>query len=335
MKTTSKKRSFYIYCFLLVLFLIGFTYAFGNTRKKNQQPITDTRFALNTVITITLYDTDNTQILNHAFELCEQYEKVFSRTAPDSELYKLNHSSQNTIQVSNDLASLIQTGLYYSRLSKGAFDISIAPVSQLWDFTSETPVIPDNTSIKEQLPYIGYWNFSLDGSTLTRKQAHNQLDLGAIAKGFIADKIKEYLQCKGVQSAIINLGGNILCVGDKNGQPFNIGIQAPFKERNVTLTNLKIKDKSIVTSGIYERCFTKNDKLYHHLLNPETGHPYENELSSVTIISNKSVDGDALSTTCFAMGLEKGLAYINSQKDLEAIFVDSKGSLHYSKGLKK
>lgn len=335
MKRTSKNPPFFISCFLLILFLASGLYAYSNSNKRNPQPITDTRFALNTVVTITLYDTTDTSILDDAFDICDRYETIFSRTSKNSELYQFNHSNTDKLQVSSELASLIQTGLQFSSLSKGAFDISIAPASELWDFTSETPVIPADSTIKKQLPYIGYQNFSIDGNTVTRNTTENQLDLGAIAKGYIADKIKEYLLSKEVHSAIINLGGNILCIGDKNGKPFNIGVQAPFKEINVTLTNLKLKDKSVVTSGIYERCFTKNDKLYHHILNPKTGYPYENELSSVTIVSDKSVDGDALSTTCFAMGLEKGLAYIDSQDHLEAIFVDSKGNLHYSKGLAK
>lgn len=335
MKRTSKNPPILISCILLVLFVIGGFYTYSTSFKNNQLPITDTRFALNTVVTITLYDTSDNNILDGAFQLCNKYEEIFSRTSKSSELYQLNHSTKKSISVSKDLASLIQTGLSYSQLSKGAFDITIAPISQLWDFTSETPLVPDDASIKANLPYIGYQHVTLKGNTVIRETIENQLDLGAIAKGYIADKIKEYLQQQGVHSALINLGGNILCIGDKNGHPFNIGIQAPFKERNVTLTNLKLKDKSVVTSGIYERCFTKENKLYHHILNPKTGYPYENDLSSVTIISDKSVDGDALSTTCFALGLKKGMDYINTHPDLEAIFVDTTGTLHYSNNFKQ
>lgn len=336
MKRTSQKHTFFFYCIILILFIITGIYIYNSTTsKQNNAPITDTRFALNTVVTITLYDSQDTKILDEAFRLCDKYEAIFSRTMTSSELYQINHSAQTTLQISDELASLVKTGLKYSSLSKGAFDISIAPVSELWDFTSETPAVPQKSEIEKQLTYVGYQNFSIAGNTLKKKQLGNQLDLGAIAKGYIADRIKDFLLKSGVFNAVISLGGNILCVGDKNGDYYNIGIQAPFKEHNVTLATLKIKNKSIVTSGIYERCFTQDNKFYHHILNPKTGYPYENELSSVTIISDKSADGDALSTTCFALGLEDGLAYINSHEAFDAIFVDSEGKIHYSDNLQK
>lgn len=335
MKITVQK-TFVLRCILLSLLLVLGIYIYHTNAKNNKiAPITDTRFSLNTIVSITLYDSSDKNILNEAFTLCDKYESVFSRTMQSSELYKLNHSHSTTCHVSNELASLIETGLYYSSISKGAFDISIAPVSQLWDFTSEEPVLPDSEKVKHSLVFVGYSNFKLKNTCLTKKKPENQIDLGAVAKGYIADKIKDYLLNQGVKSALINLGGNILCVGDKNGKPFHIGVQAPFKERNVTLTTLDIKNKSIVTSGIYERCFTAGNQFYHHILNPRTGYPYENDLSSVTILSDKSLDGDALSTTCFALGLKDGLEYVNSRNDIDAIFVDSKGTIHYSKHFKK
>lgn len=336
MKRTSQKHLFFFYCVILILFAFTGIYMHNTAiRKKDNAPITDTRFALNTVVTITLYDSQDTKILDEAFRLCDKYEAIFSRTMTSSELYRINHATKTALQISDELASLVRTGLSYSSLSKGAFDISIAPVSQLWDFTSEIPVVPQKSEIEKQLTYVGYQNFSIAGNTLKKHQLGNQLDLGAIAKGYIADRIKDFLLTSGVNNAVISLGGNILCIGDKNGDCFNIGIQAPFKEHNVTLATLKIKNKSIVTSGIYERCFTQDDKFYHHILNPKTGYPYDNELSSVTIISDKSVDGDALSTTCFALGLKEGLAYINSHEAYDAIFVDYEGKIHYSDNLRK
>ncbi|SET10429.1 FAD:protein FMN transferase [[Clostridium] polysaccharolyticum] len=333
MKKTAPKKIHALLLLVLIIFLTAKgIYIYSGREKRNVlQPITDTRFALNTVVTITLYDCTDKNILEEAFQLCNKYETIFSRTLTASELYRVNHSDKRKLSISEDLASLIKTGLSYSSLSKGAFDISIAPVSQLWDFTAETPAVPSSLAIQKQLPYVGYQNFSIKDNTLIRKKQENQLDVGAIAKGYIADRIKQYLIRQNVHSAIINLGGNILCTGDKEGAPFKIGIQAPFKDRNVSLATLKIRDKSIVTSGIYERCFTENGKLYHHILNPKTGYPYDNNLSSVTIISDESVIGDALSTTCFALGLEDGLDYINRLETIDAIFVDSKGTMHYSK----
>lgn len=335
MKKTATNQRTLIYCLIFIGIGILLYAAFRNNRHSNPNPITDTQFALNTVITITLYDSTDTSILDGAFALCNHYEMVFSRTLESSELYQLNHSDKLTNTISNDLAELIESGLKYSQLSNGAFDISIAPVSSLWNFTAETPVIPAPQSITQALSFVGYDHFTLNGNAITKKDFNDALDLGAIAKGFIADRIKDYLLAHDVHSALINLGGNILCVGDKNGEDFTIGIQAPFKDRNITLDSLSLSDKSVVTSGIYERYFVEDDTLYHHILNPATGYPYENDLSSVTIISDKSVDGDALSTMCFALGLEKGMEYINKYEEFDGIFVTRDGEIYYSKNLKK
>ena len=157
------------------------------------------------------------------------------------------------------------------------------------------------------------------------------INLGAIAKGYIADKMKDYLLEEGVESAIIDLGGNVLCVGQRpDGSPFRIGVQMPFADRSETAAVMEISDKSVVSSGIYERYFEQDGVLYHHILNPSTGYPYENDLVSVTIISDESVDGDGLSTTCFALGLDKGMELINSLPDVQAVFITEDYQLHYS-----
>lgn len=335
MKITTKAR-IRSYCIVfIVLFLIAVAYLYQSSSKGNKTPITDTQFALNTAVTITLYDTQDTSILDGAFNLCRQYENVFSRTLEGSELYQLNHSDKKTFTLSAELASLISTGLTYSSLSNGAFDISIAPISQLWDFTSDNPVVPSTTDIQANLPYVGYQNFTLNSTTLTRANIHNELDLGAIAKGYIADRIKDYLLFHNVRSAVINLGGNILCVGDKHGTPFTIGVQTPFEDHTKTIATLQITDRSIVTSGIYERYFMQDSKLYHHILDPKTGYSYDNDLIAVTILSDESVIGDALSTTCFALGYEKALTYLNSLTDVDAILITTDNQLHYTNNFPK
>lgn len=162
------------------------------------------------------------------------------------------------------------------------------------------------------------------------------LDLGAIAKGYIADKIKEFLMEKGVKSAIINLGGNVLCIGGKPDKaPFNIGIQKPFADRKETIAVMELSDKSIVSSGIYERFFERDGNFYHHILNPKTGYPYDNSLVAVTIISDKSVDGDGLSTSCFALGLEEGMKLINSIENVHAVFITDDYKPHFSDGFEE
>jgi thiamine biosynthesis lipoprotein len=161
-----------------------------------------------------------------------------------------------------------------------------------------------------------------------------QIDLGGIAKGYIADRLKEYLSEQGVTGAIIDLGGNILCMGGKTTtDPFRIGIQQPFADRNETIATIDIRDKSVVSSGVYQRYIqTEDGKIYHHILDPSTGYSFDNGLLGVTIISEKSVDGDGLSTTVFALGLEKGLELVESLDDVEAAFITEDETIIYSTG---
>lgn len=289
-------------------------------------------FKLDTVITITVYGTNDESILDECMDICDYYEGLFSRTLPSSELYRLNHGEIS--EVSEETASLIRTGLMYSELSGGAFDISIAPVSSLWDFTSEENTIPSAEDLERALALVDYRLVSLNGTRVSFEKEGMALDLGAIAKGYIADRIKEYLVEQGIEKAVINLGGNVLCLGNRpDNIPFQIGIQKPFAGRSEFLMTCGITDCSLVTSGTYERYFEKDGKFYHHLLNPATGYPYDNGLCAVTIQSEHSVDGDALSTICFALGPEKGMELLNSLPDVEGFFV-SEGDLaiQYSAG---
>lgn len=299
------------------------------------EPISQKEFCLDTVVQITLYDSQSKNILNKCFDICKKYELICSGTNSSSELYKLNHNPQKTSPqpISKDLAYMISQGLYYSELSKGAFDITIGSISSLWDFKSEKTVLPDTSLITQNLSNVSYSNISCTNNQIVYKNPDTMIDLGAIAKGYIADQIKAYLLKKNVKSALINLGGNILCVGNKYGEDFTIGITNP-KQTAESIITTKINDQSVVTSGIYQRNMTINKHLYHHILDPHTGYSYDNGLASVTIISSKSIQGDALSTVCFSLGLDKGLRLINSIKNVEACFIDTHNQITYSKNFK-
>lgn len=315
-----------------------------NSDAGSQEPVSATAIKLNTAVTVTIYDSQDRELLTECMNLCDKYEKIFSRTASDSELYQLNHreltpvaGTEDTFQVSDPLAELIKKGLYYSELSEGAFDIAIEPLTSLWDFTAEDPQVPEDRLIQEALTKCDYHNVSVsDNNEVILKTEDTAIELGAIAKGYIADRLKDYLISQGVKSAIINLGGNVLCIGGKpNDSSFKIGIQKPFADRSETIAVMDIKDKSVVSSGVYERCFEQDGTLYHHLLNPRTGYPYDNGLIAVTIISDESVDGDALSTTCFALGLEDGMKLAESLDNVQAFFVTSDYEIHYTKDFQK
>lgn len=315
-----------------------------NSDAGSQEPVSATAIKLNTAVTVTIYDSQDRELLTECMNLCDKYEKIFSRTASDSELYQLNHreltpvaGTEDTFQISDPLAELIRKGLYYSELSEGAFDIAIEPLTSLWDFTAEDPQVPEDRLIQKALTKCDYHNVSVsDNNEVILKTEDTAIELGAIAKGYIADRLKDYLISQGVKSAIINLGGNVLCIGGKpNDSSFKIGIQKPFADRNETIAVMDIKDKSVVSSGVYERCFEQDGTLYHHLLNPRTGYPYDNGLIAVTIISDESVDGDALSTTCFALGLEDGMKLAESLDNVQAFFVTSDYEIHYTKDFQK
>ncbi|MBP3458739.1 MAG: FAD:protein FMN transferase [Lachnospiraceae bacterium] len=295
---------------------------------QNALTIRDTIIAFDTVVTITLYGTDDTDILQEAMDLCRDYDKLFSRTIPESDVYRINHANGQAVTVSPETILLIKESLFYSELTKGAVDITIAPVRDLWDFSSQStgetvPALPDDTALSQALAHVNYQCIQYDESagTVTLTDPEAQIDLGFIAKGYIADALKEYLIFRGITSATIDLGGNILTIGTKpDGTPFQIGIKKPF-ENGTPMDVLSITDQSVVTSGIYERCFQIDDVIYHHILDPETGYPVSNELLSVTIISDSSMEGDALSTTCLLLGLSKAQELISSLDGVEAVFI--------------
>lgn len=301
-----------------------------STDVNQPEKISKTTLALNTAITVTLYGTQDDTLIDGCFELCRKYELIFSRTDEESELYRLNSSGE--AEVSAELLELIEAALYYNRLSGGAFDITLGKISDMYAFTSSEHNVPSDAELELLLEDTGCEKIDISGNRVTLHDGVI-IDLGAIAKGYIADRLNDYLTENGVESAIIDLGGNIRCVGKKpDGALFSVGIQYPFGEVKKSIAVVGIDDLSVVTSGIYERFFEQDGVFYHHILSPETGRPCSGELLAVSIISPYSVDGDALSTTCFVLGLEEGLALIESLDGVEAAFVTEDYDLHFSSG---
>lgn len=312
---------------LALILTLGMIVGCGPAKPKG---ISRVSYALNTEIAINLYDSDDQSLIDECLAICNRYEKVFSRTLEGTEIYRLNESG--SLDASEDTLELVEKGLEYCSLSDGRFDITIEPVSSLWNFTDEKAEVPQDLAIQAALPFVDYKKVKIDGQTISLEEGMG-LDLGAIAKGYIADKVKEYLVSQGVKSAAINLGGNVLLIGQKtDGSDFNIGIRDPQNPSSLKC-RVSASDISVVTSGTYERFIEKDGKKYHHILDPETGYSYENGLDSVTILSEFSVDGDALSTTCFALGEEKALELINSLDGIYAILINEDGEITLSDGL--
>ncbi len=304
---------------------------------KHPDSITKSGFALDTFITITIYDSKNTDLLEQCFSLCDTYENLFSNTIDTSDISRINAANGSPVKVSADTIFILRKAIEYGDLSNGLFDITIAPVSSQWNFTSKEPVLPDKQKLQSALSHVSYKAIQINSeeSTVTLNDKNTAIDLGGIAKGYIADKLKAYLDSQNVHSAIIDLGGNILTVGSKpDHTDFRIGIKQPFSDTQA-ITAVHMSDRSVVTSGTYQRCFTLDDKLYHHLLSPYTGYPVNTGLNSVTIISSSSIEGDALSTTCMLLGKDDGMALIESLPGVEAIFISDKNELYYSGGVEQ
>lgn len=304
----------------LMLFL--FPLLLSGCSLKTQEPISKTGIYFDTVIQIDIYDSNDTKLLNKCFEYCESFEQTISRTIETSEIYKINHSKGNPVEVSDVTLELLQKGIEYGDLTNGKFDITIAPLMELWDFKNNSGDVPSHNDILEALSHVNYKNIVIDGNKVSLSDPDAAIDLGGIAKGYMADYLKEYLISEGIENALINLGGNILTVGSKpDGTPFNLGIQKPFDKQGTAITSVKVTDSSVVSSGVYERYFEVDNTLYHHILDTTTGYPCDNNLLGVTILSEKSVDGDALSTSCFVLGLDAGQKLIKTLDGVDAIFI--------------
>lgn len=292
---------------------------------------TETAFALDTVVRITVYSEKDVPAAQRALARCQDYEAVFSRTRPDSELSALNAARGGT--VSAELRAVLECALDISARSGGALDITLGGVSTLYDFTAETPAPPAAEDVAAAMAHSGMDGVELAGSTLTLRDEHTVLDLGAVAKGYIADRLADGLRADGVEHAIINLGGNVLCIGSRpDGSPFRVGVQVPEPGSTENAAELSVRDGSVVTSGNYQRFFDYDGVRWHHILDPETGFPVQNGLASVTVTGPESLRCDALSTACFVLGAEEGLALIETMEGYEALFLCSDGSAYRSTG---
>ncbi len=292
---------------------------------------TEVGFYLDTVITITAY-VEDPQILRDAMTECGRYEQLLSRTVEGSDAWRINHADGEPVEVSEDMAVILRCAQAISERSGGAFDVTVGPASTLWDFKSGETVLPDADTLADAANRIDYSKLVLEDNTVTLP-AGMMIDLGAIAKGYIADQIKSYLIRRGVESAILSFGGNVIGIGTKpDGSPWKVGIQDIDKPTGESMLVSRNTGTSAVTSGIYERGFDLDGVRYHHLLSPFTGWPVQNELASVTIFSDSSMIGDALSTTAFVLGTEEGLKLIESLEGVEAVFIARDRAITYSSG---
>lgn len=290
-------------------------------------------FFFDTVITIEAY-TDDETILDDALAECQRYDDLLSKTKEGSDVWKINHANGERVAVSQETRDIIEKALEYSDLSDGRFDITIEPCVALWDFTGENVgVLPDEAELAEAASHVDYTKIDINDQGV-QLPVGETIDLGAIAKGYITDRIRDFLVDRGVTCGILNFGGNVLVIGSKpDGSDWNIGIQDPDSTTGESIAVVPVRDCAVVTSGIYERGFDLDGVRYHHILDTSTGWPVQNELAGITILAGDAFDADALSTTVFAMGLEEGTAFVESLEGVEAVFITRDEQVSWTSGL--
>lgn len=311
---------------------------------KDVEPVSKEGFYLDTVCKISIYDMDGDldkekaeAAINKAYKRCRELENTLSNTIESSEVSQINSAGGKWVTVGKDTLKVVKAGVKYGELSDGDFDITIGSVSGLWDFQSENPVVPEQSKITEALKHVNYKNIQFNGNKIRIIDPEAKLDLGGIAKGYVADELTTLLEKEGVTSAVINLGGNISTIGSKpDGSPFIIGIEKPYTDRTEIIGTTTADNQTVVTSGIYERQFQKDGKIYHHVLSSKTGYPAETQLEAVSLVAKKgrSMDIDAMSTICLMKGVDGGKAFIKKQKGVEAVFSAQGKEVAKTKGMK-
>jgi thiamine biosynthesis lipoprotein len=266
-------------------------------------------------------------------DLAIDFEMTLSRTRPTSEVSRLNDAKGAWVELSPRVLDLVDRSRNYCEESGGVFDVTMGAVTPLWNF--HEGVLPEPAALAEALRHVDWHGIEVDRERGMARLADPaaRIDLGGIAKGYIADALAAELLACGCDCAFVNLGGNVLTVGARpDGNPWRIGVRDP-KAPETMRAVVTVVGKSVVTSGLYERNFTKDGVFYHHILDPKNGMPVATDVAGATIVSEKSLDGDGFSTTLFALGVEGALEFVNRHEGLEAIVIDTDERVHVTEGL--
>lgn len=323
--------------------LLGLT-ACSNKKEEaviNKEAYSDQQFLMGTYVKMQIYDDGKEAVLKKGFDRVKELAAKITVNEPGSEVDKINEQAGiKPVKVSDDVYPLIKKAYQYSEESDDGFDLSIGPITQLWHIGFDDARKPEQSEIDEALKLVKHQQVILDDKeqTVYLEKKGMELDLGAIAKGYITDEVVKVFKANDVTTAIVDLGGNVYVLGHsprKENSDWKVGIQDPNQARNTIVGSVPASNQSLVTSGIYERNLKVNGETFHHLFNPKTGYPFDNEIAGVTIISQESIDGDGLSTAIFSMGVKEGMAHINQLKNVDAIFVTLDDKLYLSSGVKE
>jgi thiamine biosynthesis lipoprotein len=310
-----------------------------NISSNNQNLITKHFYTLGTVISLSVYGEKAGEAVEEAIFRLADIDNKMSVFKSDSEIARINTNAGGSPQkISKDTYFVIKTAVEYSILSCGAFNPTIRPLIHLWGIGTSNPKVPSADEIKSKLELVNYKDICVcdNDSTIRLNHKNQSLDLGGIAKGYAADEVRNIFIKNNIASAIIDLGGNIFAYGSKpDGTPWKIGLQDPLSPRGYYVGVLRLQNKSVVTSGNYERYFEDNGRIFHHILDPRTGYPSENGVISTTILSVHSIDGDALSTCAYVMGINHGMKLVESLEGIEAVFITADKKIYLTSGLKE
>lgn len=307
-----------------------------------QDPYSQEQFLLGTYTRIRIYDEGKKDALEPAFAKIAELDDKITINDEGSEIDEINQNAGiQPVKVSPDVYSLIKKAKEYSVESEGAFNLVIGGITQLWRIGFDDARKPTQAEIDAALKTLDYNKVQLNDEeeTVYLEEPGMIIDLGAIAKGYIADEAAEVLRKEGVTSGIVDLGGNVLVLGHSfrgADKDWKIGIQDPNDARGSIIGSIEESDKTVVTSGIYERYLELDGEKYHHIFDMKTGYPVDNDVASVSIITEHSIDGDALTTLVFAKGIEEGLKFVEEKtpKGTDAIFISLDGEVYVTSGIK-
>ena len=292
----------------LLLLLIGFfiiLLTIGCGDSQSGEHLSETRLLLDTYCIITVHGDVDSALLDEAFSLLAELEALFSITTPGSDVWRINNSGGEPVTVDPRTVELVEAGLHFSEISHGMFDITIGRLSRLWDFGGE-PNIPTAAEIDEALATVDYRQVIVGENTVQLVSPDAWIDLGAIAKGFMAYQIAEFLTASGAHGALVNLGGDIVAVGNRHdGSPWRVALPMPFGDEGEWLGVIEVSQACVLSSGVYQRQFEKDGVRYHHILDTSTGLPVISDIVSATMITKTAVTGEGFSTVAVLLGSEK------------------------------
>jgi thiamine biosynthesis lipoprotein len=312
---------------VLILVLLGIR--FYNLYRLHLEE--QTRFMMDTFVTIYAVGPEKvtTPAITSALDRMQEIDNKFNSQNPESPIYAFNHRG---IPVSDpEVVAMVRLALQIARDTGGAFDITIAPLIELWGFYGDSPRLPKQGAIQDCLRKIGYHHLAIKDGILQKNKADVQIDLGGIAKGYSVLQAVEVLKRKGVSSALINAGGDVYALGKKGRDMWKVGLRSPRGDD--ILGYLEVEDLAVMGSGDYERFFIEDGKRYHHIFDPKTGYPVEG-LRATTLVHPDPMIADAWNTAIFVLGPEKGLEWVEKISGMEAVMVTTAGDTIYSNGLK-